>query len=112
MLAEVTNAIVRLHRRHFGKGPTKSKSYLLDDVLVCVMRDVYTTVERTLIESGRVDRVRETRQAFQEAMQVEFAQAVERVTGRKVVAVLSQSHADPDLAIDVFILEPEAGSGP
>jgi uncharacterized protein YbcI len=61
MLAEVTNAIVRLHRQHYGKGPTRSKSYLLDDVLICVMQDVLTVVERTLSEAGDQDQVRDTR---------------------------------------------------
>jgi uncharacterized protein YbcI len=106
LLAEVTNAVVQLHRSHYGKGPTRSKSYLLDDVLVCVMRDVLTTVERTLVEAGEHSNVRETRLAFQDAMRDRFTEAVEQVVGRRVLGFTSQILMDEDVAIEVFVLEP------
>ena len=105
-LAEVTNAIVRLHSTHYGKGPTRSKSYLIDDVLMCVMRDVFTTVERTLIESGDGDKVRETRLAFHDAMSGRLTEAIARTLGRKVVGCTTQVLLDQDVAIEVFVLEP------
>jgi uncharacterized protein YbcI len=108
LLAEVTNAVVRLHRSHYGKGPTRSKSYLLDDVLVCVMRDVFTTVERTLVEAGEQDKVRETRLAFQDAMRDRFAEAIEDIVGRRVLGVTSQVLVDQDVAIEAFVLESRA----
>jgi uncharacterized protein YbcI len=108
MLAEVTNAMVRLQARYFGKGPTRSRSHLLDDVLVCVMRDVYTTVEQTLIEAGKVDQVRATRQEFHLAMEADFVEMVEGIVGRRVLAALAQTHVDPDAAVAVFLLEEEA----
>jgi uncharacterized protein YbcI len=106
LLAEVTNAIVRLHRLHYGKGPTRSKSYLLDDVLVCVMRDVFTTVEHTLVEAGEQAKVRETRLAFQDAMRDRFVEAIEGIVGRRVLGVTSQVLVDQDVAIEAFVLEP------
>ena len=108
LLAEVTNAIVQLHSSHYGKGPTRSKSYLLDDVLVCVMRDVFTTVERTLVEAGEHAKVRETRLAFQDAMKERFTEAVEQVVGRRVLGVASQVLVDEDVAIEVFLLESDS----
>jgi uncharacterized protein YbcI len=105
-LAQVTNAVVGLHRSHYGKGPTRSKSYLIDDVLICVMRDVFTTVERTLVEAGEPDKVRETRLAFQDAMRDRFTEAVEQVLERRVVGFTSQVLLDQDIAIEVFVLEP------
>jgi uncharacterized protein YbcI len=110
MLAEVTNAVVRLHRRHYGKGPTRSKSYLVDDVLVCVMRDVFTTVERTLVEAGDHAKVRETRLAFRDAMRDRFIEEVERVVGRPVLGFTSQVLVEQETAIDVFVLEPASSS--
>jgi uncharacterized protein YbcI len=112
MLAEVTNAVVKLHRTHYGKGPTRSKSYLIDDVLMCVMRDVFTTVERTLVEAGEADKVRETRLAFQEAMGDRFVDAVEGIVGRRVLGFTSQVLLDQDVAIEVFVLEPVSGRRP
>ena len=106
MLAEVTNAIVSLHRQPYGKGPTRSKSFLLDDVLVCVMRDVLTTVERTLVEAGEHTKVRDTRFAFQNAMRGRFVEAVERIVGRKVLGVTSQVLVTQDIAVEMFLLEP------
>jgi uncharacterized protein YbcI len=105
LLAEVTNAIVQLHSSHYGKGPTRSKSYLMDDVLVCVMRDVLTTVERTLVEAGEQSQVRETRLAFQDAMRDDFIDAVEQVVRRRVLGFTSQVLVDADMAIEVFVLE-------
>jgi uncharacterized protein YbcI len=105
LLAEVTNAIVGLHREHYGKGPTRSKSYQLDDVLVCVMRDVFTTVERTLVQAGEHSQVRETRLAFEDAMRDHFVEAVERILGRRVVGFTSQVLVNQDAAVEVFVLE-------
>jgi uncharacterized protein YbcI len=110
MLAEVTNAIVRLHRRHYGKGPTRSKSYLLDDLLICVMQDVLTVVERTLVESGELTLVRETRLAFSDAMRDSFAAEVERIVGRRVLGFTSQVLVTQGAAIEMFVLgQPAAG---
>jgi uncharacterized protein YbcI len=108
LLAQVTNAIVGLHRTHYGKGPTRSKSYLIDDVLICVMRDVFTTVERTLVEAGEEAEVRETRLAFQDAMSDRFTEAIERIVGRRVVGFTTQVLTDQDVAIEVFVLEPSS----
>jgi uncharacterized protein YbcI len=106
LLAEITNAVVGLHRTHYGKGPTRSKSYMMDDVIVCVMRDVFTTVERTLIEAGEHDRVRDTRLAFQDAMRDVFTGAIEEITGRRVLGFTSQVLVQQGLAIDVFLMAP------
>jgi uncharacterized protein YbcI len=106
LLASVTNTVVQIHRSHYGKGPTRSKSYLLDDVLICVMSDVFTTVERTLIDAGEDSKVRETRLAFQDAMQDRFVEDIERIVGRRVLGFTGQVLMDQDVAIDVFVLEP------
>jgi uncharacterized protein YbcI len=108
-LAEVTNAVVQLHSSHYGKGPTRSKSYLLDDMLVCVMQDVFTTIERTLIDAGEDDKVRETRLAFQDAMRDRFTEAIERILGRRVLGFTSQVLVEENVAIEVFVLEPASG---
>ena len=106
VLAEVTKAIVRLHRERYGKGPTRSKSYLLDDVLICVMQDVLTAVEHTLVEAGEHAKVRETRFAFEDAMRDRFAEAVERIFGRRVLGFTSQILVSEDVAVEMFMLEP------
>jgi uncharacterized protein YbcI len=83
-----------------------------DEYITVFMEDVYTPVERTLIEAGRFSAVEETRHAFQETMREKFIAAVEELTGRKVAAFMSQVHVDPDLSVETFVLEPQAdGAG-
>ena len=78
------------------------------DYVICFMEDIYTPVERTLIDAGRFPAVQETRSAFQETMRERFSAAVEELTGRTVIGFLSQVHVDPDLSVETFILEPLA----
>jgi uncharacterized protein YbcI len=108
LAAAISNAIVGIHSRHYGKGPTKAKTYLMDDSVVCVMQDVFTTVERTLIDAGRGDLVKEVRSTFQYSMQDEFRDVVCAITGRRPRAFMSQIDCDADMAIEFFLLE--AGS--
>jgi uncharacterized protein YbcI len=105
-LAEVTRGMVSLHRRFYGKGPTRAKSYVVDDTVICLLEGGFTTVERTLIEEHDVDAVLQVRRSFQRAMEDHFTEVVESALGRKVVAYMSQIHADPDLAVELFVLEP------
>jgi uncharacterized protein YbcI len=105
-LAEITNGIVGLFSNYYGRGPTRAKSYLLDDTyVVTVLRDTLTTVERTLAESGHGDQVRSVRLTFQEAMAKEFMGVVEEALGRRVAAYHSQLLIDADLGFELFVLE-------
>jgi uncharacterized protein YbcI len=106
-LAEVTNGIVRLFSEYYGRGPTRAKSYLLEDrYVVTVLRDTMTTVERTLADTGHADMVREVRLTFQEAMADSFKGVVERALGRRVESYHSQILVDPDVGFEFFLLEP------
>jgi uncharacterized protein YbcI len=105
--AAVSNAIAGLHRTNYGRGPTRTRTVMGSDYVICFLEDVYTPVERTLIDAGRFDTVRATRNAFQDTMRKAFSDAVEEAVGRKVIGFISQVHADPDLSIETFILEPD-----
>jgi uncharacterized protein YbcI len=105
-LAEITNGIVRLFSEYYGRGPTRAKSYLLEDrYVVTVLRDTMTTVERTLAENGHVDLIRRVRLTFQEAMAAEFKGVVERALGRRVASYHSQILVEPDVGFEFFLLE-------
>src|ERR1043166_6439062 len=84
--ASISNAITRLHRDHYGRGATTTRTIIQRNYVVCFLEDIYTPVERTLIEAGRNDAVRETRNIFQDAMGPKFREAVEEVTGRTQVS--------------------------
>lgn len=103
--AAISNAIVGIHRQYFGRGASRARTVMGADYVICFLEDIYTPVERTLIEAGRFPAVQETRSAFQDTMREKFSDAVEQVVGRKVVGFLSQVHVDPDLAVETFILE-------
>src|SRR5205085_5321021 len=105
-LSAISNGITRLHRDHYGRGATTVRTIMQRNFVVCFLEDIYTPVERTLIEAGREDEVRRTRNLFQDAMAPKFTEAVEEVTGRKVVAFMSQVTFGPDMAAEVFVLEP------
>jgi len=109
-LAAVTNGIVRLFREYYGRGPTKAKSYILDDrIVICVLEETMTRVEQTLVENGNGDKVRDVRLTFQEAMAEEFMGEVSRCMGRNVIAYHSQLTLDPDIGFEFFVLEEPAG---
>src|SRR3954462_12359553 len=104
-LAAVTNGIVKLFRDYYGRGPTKAKSYILDDrIVVCVLEETMTRVEKTLVDNGHGNKVREVRLTFQEAMAHEFKQCVRDNMGREVVAYHSQLTLDPDYGFEFFVL--------
>ncbi|HTA97921.1 MAG TPA: Na-translocating system protein MpsC family protein [Solirubrobacteraceae bacterium] len=105
LLAAVTEAMVELHRRYYHREPVTAKTRMLgDDLLACVLGGVYTDVEQTMIELQRAPAVRDTRNAFQNAMQQKFIEAVERLSGRDVTAFISDSHVGPDIEIELFML--------
>jgi uncharacterized protein YbcI len=105
-LAAVTNGIVKLYREYYGRGPTRAKSYVLDDrIVLCVLEETMTKVERTLTENGHGKKVREVRLTFQEAMAEEFKSCVAECMGRNVLAYHSQLTLDPDIGFEFFVLD-------
>src|SRR5690349_13611754 len=106
VLAGITRDLVRLHHQYYGKGPTKARSYMVNDTLISILEGGFTTVEATLIAEGKSDAVHSMRRSFQMAMEERFRSVVEKGTGRKVVAYMSQIHTDPDLAVELFVLDP------
>ena len=107
LLEAVTDAMIALHKRYHHSAPVWAKSMLMsDELLACVMGGVYTDVEKTMIELQRRTIVQETRSAFQDAMQDRFIGEVERLSGRRVLAFMSNSHVGPDLEIELFMLAP------
>jgi len=107
LLAAVNDAMVAFHERYHHRKPGTAKTLLLgDDLLISILGGVYTDIEKTMIELQRATVVQETRSAFQIAMQAKFIEAVERLSGRRVLAFISNSHVGPDLEMEIFMLAP------
>jgi len=108
LLAAVTDAMIEIHKRYYHRSPVTAKTLLLgDDLLACVLGGVYTDVEKTMIELQRSTIVQETRNAFQNAMQDKFIGAIESLSGRDVLAFISNHRVGPDIEIELFVLKPQ-----
>jgi uncharacterized protein YbcI len=111
LLDAVTDAMVTLHLRHFGRAPTKAKTHLIEDeLLACTLSVIYTNVEKTLIELQHADDVHGTRHVFREAVKKSYIDVVELLSGRTVRACVSTYHVGPDLAVELFLLGPDPAS--
>ena len=112
LLSAVTEAMVALHERYHHRTPINAKTRMLgDDLLACVLGGIYTEVEQTMIELERSTVVQETRSAFQTAMQGRFIDKVEYLSGRRVLAFISNHHIGPDVEIELFMLAPPGAVG-
>jgi uncharacterized protein YbcI len=98
---------VRLQSEYYGKGPTKAKAHISEDLVAVVLEETFTKAERTLIERGEVESIKEIRRRFQQAMADEFTSIVEQATGRVVRAFLSETNLEADISVEIFLLGEE-----
>ena len=103
---EISRALVAIFKEATGRGPAQALTYINENVILTLLRDTITTAERTLLEEDQDQAVRNLRRLFQGVVRDQAIEAVERLTGRKVLAFLSDHAVDPDYAVEVFILEP------
>jgi uncharacterized protein YbcI len=107
MLATVSSSAVRILADYTGRGPTKARTYLFEDLLVILLRDTLTKGERRLYETGEGNFVLDARRRFQTAMEHDLRAMVERTIGRTVIGFMSGNHLEPDLGAELFVLEPQ-----
>jgi uncharacterized protein YbcI len=105
LLERISNEMVHAQKKFFGKGPTEAKSYLLDDLLFIVMRGGMTTAEKTMLEFGQADQVRQFRQLFENEMTQRLTDMIEQLTGRKVLTYQSQVMFDPNIVVEMFVFD-------
>src|SRR3954469_10405269 len=105
LLSAISNEIVAIMREHYGRGPHRAKTYVIDDIVVCVLRNGFTAIEQTMVTGGQSDRVVAMRHEFQKLMADRYKEMISRLTGREVVAFLSQAHLEPDLTLEVFFVD-------
>ena len=107
MRATISNEIVRLQAEYYGKGPTRAKTYIVEDLVVVVLEESFTRAEKTLAERGETDAIEHIRRRFQQQMAEHFTSVVEQATGRKVRAFLSETNIDHDVSVETFLLADE-----
>ena len=108
----ISMAVVALLSEYTGRGPTKARTYINEDLIIVVLYDTLTTKERDIARDGGADLVLSTRQAFQKAMKPELTATVERFSGRSSIACMSHNHIDPDIVVESFVLAPRTNGAP
>jgi uncharacterized protein YbcI len=106
VLTAVSDGMVGLLKEFYGRGPTRTKTYYEDDLVVCLLRGGFSRVEQTLLDGGRGESVIRQRMEFQELMRGRFVGVIEHATGRRVIGFMSGNQQDPDIMCEVFILDP------
>jgi uncharacterized protein YbcI len=101
----ISTAVVRELASTTGRGPTQAKTTLGDNAVFVVLHDTLTRGERSLVDAGESEAVLDLRRRWQNVMRSSCSQKIEDLTGRKVVGFMSDNHIDPDIAVEVFILE-------
>jgi uncharacterized protein YbcI len=104
--ASISRAVVRVLHDHTGRGPTKARTEFGANLVTVLLADTLTKGEQNLVSSGKGELVLEVRHEFQAAMRGDLTDAVETITGRTVLAFMSQNHIAPDLAVETFVLTP------
>lgn len=108
--AAISNRVVQIQREYVGRGPTKARTFVNDNLVVTLLQDALTKAERRLAADGKADAVLGMRHEFQSTMRAEMSAAVEELTGRRVVAFMSDNHIDPDVGVEAFVLEEDRAS--
>jgi uncharacterized protein YbcI len=105
--AKISEAAVRLLREYTGRGPTKARTTINHDTVMVIFGDTLTKAERALVANDKEDSVIQLRHDFQMVMRDDFVEIVEHELGRKVIAFMSANHIEPDMAVEIFVLQPE-----
>jgi uncharacterized protein YbcI len=112
LAAEISRRMVRLLSEYTGRGPTRARTYVHSNLIVCLLADTLTKGERTLAQHGEEASVIETRRTYQQLMRDDATSMVEELTGQKVIAFFSDHTLDPDMALEGFVLAPTDGTDP
>jgi uncharacterized protein YbcI len=107
----ISDGLVALIKEYYGRGPDRTRTYVSDDLVVCLLRGGFTRVEQTLLQNGHGEDVIRQRMVFQDVMRHRFEEVVERATGRKVIGFMSGNQQDPDMICEVFVLERNGVAG-
>jgi uncharacterized protein YbcI len=108
--ADISRGAVQLIHEYTGRGPTKARTVINGDSVAIVLADTLTKGERSLVANGKHEHVLNTRREYQMVMRADLTRLVEEHTGRKVAAMMSDNHIDPDVGVEFFVLEPAPGT--
>lgn len=108
LASAISNRVVRVLSEYTGRGPTRARTFLHDDLITVLVQDTLTKGERSLVQDGKSDLVMNVRKEFQNTMERDLVAGVQELTGREVLAFFSANHIDPDAALESFLMAPRA----
>lgn len=111
LYSAISNAIVGIVHEYTGRGPTRARTSIRDDVVVVMLQETMLKAERSLVEDDKAELVAHMRRSFQQTMRADMSEAVAQLTGREVIAFMSDSHLEPDYSVEVFVLAPDGRDG-
>src|SRR3954449_5452292 len=111
LYAAISNAIVGIVHEYTGRGPTRARTSIRDDVVVVVLQETMLKAERSLVADNKSELVAQMRRSFQQTMRKDLSAAVTELTGREVIAFMSDSHLEPDYSVELFVLAPDGAGG-
>jgi uncharacterized protein YbcI len=103
----ISREMTRLHAEYYGRGPTRVKTYITEDLVAVALEETFTRAEKTLVERGEMEAIQNIRRRFQQQMKEDFTAIVEQATGRKVRAFLSETNLEVDVSMEIFLLAEE-----
>ncbi len=107
LYSAISNAVVGIVHEYTGRGPTRARTSIRDDVVVVVLQETMLKAEHSLVQDNKAELVAQMRRSFQQTMRADMSAAVSKLTGREVIAFMSDSHLEPDYSVEVFVLAPE-----
>jgi uncharacterized protein YbcI len=108
LASAISNRVVHVLSEYTGRGPTRARTFLHDDLITVLVQDTLTKGERSLVQDGKSELVMNVRKEFQNTMERELVAGVQELTGREVLAFFSANHIDPDAALESFLMAPRA----
>ena len=106
----ISTAAVQLLHEYTGRGPTKAKTLINETWSRSCLRTRSQRASASWSTTAAPSGSSQLRHDYQLAMRDDLIAIVERQLERKVIAFMSQNHIDPDLAVEVFVLEPGAAA--
>jgi uncharacterized protein YbcI len=107
LYSAISNAIVGIVHEYTGRGPTRARTSIRDDVVVVMLQETLLKAEHSLVQDNKSDLVAQMRRSFQQTMRPDMSAAIAKLTGREVIAFMSDSHLEPDYSVEVFVLAPD-----
>jgi uncharacterized protein YbcI len=102
--AEIADGIVDLIREHTGESPGRVEACIASGLVVITLANRLTETEEELRAAGHEELVLPARDLVLRGMRVEATAVIEGLTGREVVAYLTDNESD--LAVMFFLLAP------